>query len=286
MDINETLDAEKDNFRKYLLQELADAEQEEIETRLLTDREFSRRLAIAQDELIDDFATARLSDDEEKRFREHYLVTPERQQKLGFANALDRYVTEKTSAQKAGFFENLLAFVFGKPFKTAFAVVGVLLLFGVGIFTVWRIQSRQQKNPQQEFARVNRREETESIPYSLLKKDSGNTLVLTLRENVVREDGDSSKVEITAGVTLVRLLLEVGVGSYNSFNAKLQTVEGKELGSVENLKARDADGAQFVVINIPREFLTSGDYQLKLIGISSDGRATGLGPYPFHVVIR
>ena len=285
MDMNETLEVEKDNLRKYLLQELAEAEQEEIELRLLTDSEFSRHLAMAQDELLDDFATARLSEHEEERFREHYLVTPERKQRLNFATALDRYVMAKTSG-KAGVFEKLQTLVFAKPFKTAFALVGLLLLFGAGLFTVWRIQSRQQRDLLQEFARVNRPDETDSIPYSVLKQDSGNTVVLTLRENIVRENGDSRSVEITAGVTLVRLLLEVGAGSYSTFNARLQTDQGKELASVENLKARDAEGAPFVVINVPSEFLTSGDYQLTLIGISSDGRATDLGPYPFHVVIR
>jgi methionine-rich copper-binding protein CopC len=40
------------------------------------------------------------------------------------------------------------------------------------------------------------------------------------------------------------------------------------------------------VINVPTDFLTSGDYQLKLTGISSDGHATDLGLYPFQVIIR
>ena len=282
--MNETLDAEKDNLRKYLLQELAEADQEQIELKLLTDKEFGGRLAIAQDELIDDFVTAKLSDHQAKRFREHYLITPKRRQKLGFATALDRYVTERMSGRKAGVFKRLVTFVYAKPVKTAFALAGLILIFGAGIVTVWRTQSGQQKHLQEEFARVNRPEETDSIPYPLLKQGSGNTRVLTLRENVVREDGDSRRVEVTAGVTLVRLLLELGVGSYSSFNVRLQTANSQELASLGNVKARDAEGAQFVVINVPSELLTSGDYQLRLTGISSDGRATDLGLYPFQVL--
>lgn len=283
IDMNETLDTEKDNFRKYLLQELPEAQQEQIEMRLLTDQEFGRRLAIAQDDLIDDFVTSRLSDHEEQRFREHYLITLERQQKIGFAAALDRYVTETTSAKKGPVFQSMGTYVYAKPFKSALAMAGLLLLFGTGFFILWRAQSAQ-KDLQQEFARVNHPEETESIPYSLLKQSSGNTPVLTLRENVVREDGDSRKVEIGSGVTLVRLLLELGVGSYSSFNVRLQTANDHELASLGNMKARDEEGAQFVVINVPAEFLTSGDYQVRLTGISSDGRATDLGLYPFRVI--
>lgn len=282
--MNETLDTEKDNFRKYLLRELPEPQQEQIEMRLLTDQEFGRRLAIAQDDLVDDFVTSRLSNHEEQRFREHYLITLERQQKIGFAAALDRYVTKTTRARKEPAFQSMGTYVSAKPFRSALAMAGLLLLFGTGFFILWRAQSGQQKDLQQEFARVNHPEETESLPYSLLKQSSGKTAVLTLRENVVREDGDSRKVEIGPGVTLVRLLLELGVGSYSSFNVRLQTANDHELASLRNMKARDAEGAQFIVINVPAEFLTSDDYQLRLTGISSDGRATDLGLYPFRVI--
>jgi len=286
MDMNETLDEEKDNLRKYLLHELAEAEQEQIEIRLLRDRGFGRSLEIAQDELIDDFVNASLSDHEKDRFQKHYLITSERQRKLGFATALDKYVTDSGGARKAAAFEKLLTFVYAKPFNAAFAAVGLFLIFGAGLLTVWRIQHAGYRDRQQEFARVNRRAETDSISYSQLRQDSEKTRVLSLRQNVVREDGDSRKVEINAGVTLVRLLLEVETGSYQSFNGTLQTARGDDLASVENLSARDVDGTQFVVINVPAELLTSGDYQLRLTGTRNDGQATDIGLYPFQVVIR
>ena len=148
---------------------------------------------------------------------------------------------------------------------------------------VWRIQAR---GLQEEFARVNRPEQTEAIPLLVLKQNSGNTRVLLLRQNVVREEGDPRRVEITGDVALVRLVLELGVDSYDRYKGALQTATGQNLASVEDLKAKDEDGAQFVVINIPTKFLTRGDYQLRLTGVSSDGRATDLGIYPFHVVTR
>jgi hypothetical protein len=279
--MNETRNEQEDNLRRYLLHELEEPEQEQVEMRLLTDKEFSRHLAIAQEELIDDFVTAKLSDHEMERFRKYYLITPERQQKIGFATALDRYVTERESSSKTGFIDGLLTFIYARPFKTALGFAVLLLIFGV---LALYVQRRSDGNLKQEFVRVNRPEETDPKSLLVLKQNSENTRVLTLRQNVVREDAESRKVEITSGVVLVRLLLEVGEGTYDRFNGTLQDSNGQALASVENLKGREESGALFVVINIPGEFLSRGDYQLRLTGIGSDGRATDLGPYPFHVV--
>ena len=281
--MNETRNEQEDNLRRYLLHELEDQEQEQIEMRLLTDKEFSRRLAIAQEDLIDDFVTAKLSDHESERFRKYYLSAPERQQKIGFATALNRYVSEREPSRKPGFINALLTFIYARPFKTAISFAGLLLIFGA---LAWYVQRRPQTDLKQEFVRLNRPEETDSKSLLVLKQNSDNTRVLALRQNVVREDAESRTVEITSGVVLVRLLLEIGEGAYTRFNGTLETSSGQALATVENLKPGDESGALFVVINIPGEFLRGGDYQLRLTGIGNDGRATDLGPYPFHVVRR
>ncbi|MDQ3919724.1 MAG: hypothetical protein M3348_14750 [Acidobacteriota bacterium] len=87
-------------------------------------------------------------------------------------------------------------------------------------------------------------------------------------------------------MTEIRLLLEVASGGHDSYRAVLQSGDGMELASVENLKAREDDGAQFVLVNLPAEFLPDGSYQLKLIGLDGVGRATEVGLYPFEVAIR
>lgn len=284
--MNETLNEQKDNLRRYLLQELDETEQEQVEMRLLTDKEFGRHLALAQDDLIDDFVTAKLSDHERERFQKYYLITPERQQKVGFATALDQYITEREPSRKTGALGELLAFIYARPLRTAISVAGLILVIGAALAVALYVQRRQDRDLMQEFARVNRPEETDSTSLLVLKQNSVNTHVLILRQNVVREDAESRKVEVTSGVVLVRLLLEVGEGTYDRFNGALQTSSGQNLATVENLKARDESGALFVVVNIPSELLTQRDYQLRLTGISRDGRATDLGPYPFHVITR
>jgi len=284
-----TVNEQKDILRRYLLHSLGEAEQEQLELRLLTDKQFGRLIAIAQDDLVDDFVAARLSEEEVDRFQEYYMTTPERRQKLRFATVLDRYVSEDRPTEEVDVSGKLRLLFRSRTLKTAFSAAGILLIFGVALFVMFRLgwfHPGSIRDLQGEFARVNRSQETDSRPLSELKRNSTNTLALILRQNLVREDGVERAVEISRSVTLIRLLLEVPTASNNGYTAVLQTTVGQELARVGDLKARNEDGAQFVVVNVPAEFLTRGDYQLRLIGISGDGLATDIGLYPFHVTTK
>jgi hypothetical protein len=304
--MNQTLD-EEGTLRKYLLHELEEAEQDRLEERFLTDKEFGRRLEIAQADLIDDYVAGVMSEGESERFRTHYLTTPARLQKLKFAMALDRYVTEATDATEAvtgeasatkaaaavtaepGLFEKVLAFFRARPLKAAFSVFGavlvlgvaVLILFGLSDFRAWR-----GYNLRQELTRVNHMPEADSVPLSKLSQGSASTPVLSLTTDLARGDAEPQTVEVTSGVKLIRLLLEVAPGPYDHFRAVLQTATGDELAAVENLKARSEDDAQFVVVNVPPGFFDRGDFRVRLFGIDRGGRAVDLGPYQFRVTTR
>lgn len=287
--MNQALD-EQNVFRKYLLQELAEAEQERLEERLLTDGEFGRRLALAQDDLIDDFVAGGLSEPESESFRRNFLTTPARLEKLKFAMALDRYVaTEATATTEPGAVEKLLAFFRLRPLRAAFSVVGAFLILGAAFFILLRLSGFQLgggDDLRQEFARANRELETDSASLSELRRSSASMPVLSLSQNFVREDAEARTVEITKGVTLVRLLLEVSPGSDERFRAVLQNAAGDDSMPVENLRARSEDGARFVVLNVPSRLLKRGEFQLRLFGIHGDGRVVDLGLYPFRVTTR
>ena len=280
-------DDKQDILRRYLLHDLAETEEEQIECSLLTDKDFSRRLAIAQDDLIDDFVAARLSQHELERFQKHFLTTPDRVQKLSFATVLNKYVTDKSEPAKVSVFEKLFAFFHTHPLKIAFSTA-FLLIMGVTLLIVFRGDwlPLKQNKLQQEFVRLNRAQDSDPRPLFELKRSTANTLAMILRGNLVRENGNAREVEITGGVTLVRLLLEVTSGSHDRYNAVLQKANGENLASVEGLKARNDDGAEFVIIIVPASFLSHGDYQLRLAGIDSAGRSSDLGLYPFQVITK
>lgn len=271
---------EKAIFRKYLLHDIDEEAQEQVEQRLLTDKEFTRQIAMAQDDLIDDFIAGTLSEQEMESFRTHYMTTPARLQKLKFATALDAYVTKIAQEARPGLFKRPILSFRPRSVKILFAVAATLLICAAA-FLLW-----PGRNLQWEIARANRAEETASIPTSELKRDSESARALVLRQNLVREGGENRRVEIGGGVKYVRLLLEVGPAPYDSYRALMQTADGYDLASIERLKARNEDGAQFVVINLPAQSIRRGDYQLRLTGISNNGQEHDLGLYPFSLTTR
>jgi hypothetical protein len=276
-------------FRNYLLHELGEEEQDRLEERFLTDKEFGRLLAIAEADLIDDFVAGTLSESEAERFRKHFLTTPARLEKLKFAMALDMYVARESPAKaEPGAVEKVLAFFRARPLEAAFSVLGAVLILGAGLFLMLRLtdfQALRGDDLRQELVRVNREGGADSVPLSELRRGSAGTPVLSLTTDPVREDAGPKTVELTSGVKLIRLLLEVSPKSYDHFRAMLQTDAGDDIATVENLKARDEDSAQFVVVNVPPGFFSRGDFQIRLFGFDG-GRAVDLGLYSFRVTTR
>ena len=89
MEINLKLE---ETIRAYLLGKLPQGEQEKLEEQLMTQDDTFTQLLIHEDELIDEYVSGSLSAQEREAFERHFLAAPERRQKLGFAQALTKYV--------------------------------------------------------------------------------------------------------------------------------------------------------------------------------------------------
>jgi hypothetical protein len=84
---------------RFLLGELAEAEQLAVEEKAFSDAEYFERLCAVENDLIDRYARNRLSHSERERFERHYLTTPDRRQRVAFARSLARATTQTQTAQ-------------------------------------------------------------------------------------------------------------------------------------------------------------------------------------------
>src|SRR2546421_3874563 len=84
----------EESIKKYLLGELTENEQTEVEIRLLTDEAYFNELLLVEDELTDDFVFGVLSDYEQERVRNYSTSIPEQQEKVRFTKALEQYISE------------------------------------------------------------------------------------------------------------------------------------------------------------------------------------------------
>jgi anti-sigma factor RsiW len=77
----------------YLLGELSEFEQDQLEARYFVDDALFERLLEIEDDLIDRYARGDISDRERLRLERHFLKSPARRTRVRFAEAMLRHVT-------------------------------------------------------------------------------------------------------------------------------------------------------------------------------------------------
>ena len=235
-------------LRQYLLGQLAEELREETETGLLEDDELFEELLIAEDELTDDYLSGKLSADEQTSFEQHFLVTPERIEKLRFARTFKRHLaahpTQEITTSK--FWPALKARqfpVFG---------VAVIALVLIAVFAgLWLV--RDQRTSPRTFATLN---------LTIIQGTRGDgtpapTVRLPLREDALK---------------LVLSLPEKSPPDLR-YRAELETGAGEK----RRLEPTAHDSHSVTVV-IPRAELSRGQYVIRLFAVGNDGveqRLTG-----------
>jgi hypothetical protein len=259
-------------IRPYLLGTLEQEEQDEVEARIVTDSEYFEELMVAEDELIDDYINGALSEQERDGFEHYFLATPERQQKLSFAKALNRYVAvaePKTTPaieknKSPGFWSLLIpATLRGQTPALRFSLAALMVIF---LFASWMIvRNINLQNPAGQGA-------------------GSNTIAVSLSPGMVRSTGEIKKIDIADNVSTVELQLELARDEYQSYSAVVQTGERGEVVTASALQPKTIEEKRAVIVDIPARLLTGGDYQVKLSGLASTGGLEDVGKYYFRVI--
>jgi hypothetical protein len=274
---------EQETIRRYLLGQTPPEDSSRLEERLLTDGEFYQELLIVEDELIDQYLSGELSEPDRKSFAPHFLLLPERQQKLRFARSLKKYVSSvgtvqphesiatnepsevaaevaETLPKKRPFFSFL---PFGNPIVSYALAAAILLIVGG---TSWVVFERW-RTPAPRVA--------------------GRGLVVVLTPGLTRDDGEIKKIAIPPGTDTVQLQLQIAsTDQYQSYRALLQTTEGVEKLKANDLKATSIGTSVVVPVQLTAGLLTRGDYYVKLSGLTPSGEYEDVGRYSFRVVIN
>lgn len=272
---------EQETIRRYLLGQAPLEDSSKVEERLLTDGEFYQELLIVEDELIDRYLSGELSEPERESFEPHFLLPPERQQKLRFARSLKKYVSSVGTAQPHESIATNVSsedaaevaeplpkkrpvFSFppvGNPI-VSYALAAVILLIVGGaswvVFKNWRTPA---------------------------PREPGRVLAVVLTPGLTRDDGEIKKIAIPPGTDTVQLQLQIAsADQYQSYRALLQTTEGLEKLKTNDLKATTTGTSVVVSLQLAAGLLTRGDYYVKLSGLTPRGEYEDVGRYSFRVV--
>lgn len=124
---------------QYLLGELPEEQQVEIEDRAFQDKEYLAAITAVENDLIDEYVRNELSETERRRFESRFLASAERRKRVAFAKALAGVAIEAPVVEKArgavavtSWREALEAFVRGLNPVARFALGAAMLLLLIG----------------------------------------------------------------------------------------------------------------------------------------------------------
>lgn len=279
--------------RKFLLGYLDGGERKIVEERLTTDPDFLELVLRAESELMEDYVAGQLSEADRKRFDKYVLTNRQQVDQLNLTRALGASATVRAAANSPPLVAKTKPLGPGKqrslePFWTAIwdaklsVAIILIILFGSGAYLVWRHYVSDSINPQQslteELVKLNTQQ---SLSAEAIHK---GFIIGPLKEGLVRDEQDVKKFFVPETEKIVQLRLQIGAGDYQTFQAVLQTAEGGELLTLNDLKVRSINGERVVIVFVPAKVLPPGDYQIRLSGMTQNNQLVYLGRYTFQVV--
>ena len=271
--------------RDYLLGLDQNGEQEKIEERLLTDDQFFEEFLATEEDLIQDYVDGDLTETEKKQFENHFLISPERQEKLKFAQSLRRNLDSQTieeaesetteESNESESSQSFLQKLFGSSLLAnpvpAFALVVVLV--GVVGISVYYFAGGDNLSPlESEFAELNKSDFSDLEKY----KNSPNLNLLPgkTRDASVAKSLPEAVIE---DKVFFRLALPTQTESDEIFTVELQKSQ-KTIFTQNQVRAyKNKDGEELRFF-IPASVLEKGNYQIK----AKSKRSSNLS-YPFSI---
>jgi hypothetical protein len=253
---------EYESIRPYLLGLIQQSEQPQIEERLLVDNEFYEELLIAEDELIDEYLAGELSLLERRNFEEHFLITPEREQKVRFGRALKKYTADKARQRvpTPQWWSYPAAFLSSRNAIASLALGAAALVLVVGLWLA-------VKNPSQ------------PTPGGLAPA----IVTAVLTPGMAREGGEITRISIPPDTNTIQLRLALPPGDYEKYRAAILTSQGTNVWTGTNLQPERLAEGKFIVLNLPANILRRDDYQAKLSGQLANSGFEDAATYTFRI---
>lgn len=242
-------------IKNYLLGQVSEQEESEVEMRLLADPEFYDELSIVEDELIDQYLGGALSDTDRKSFQSHFVSSPERHQKVRFARALKKHVA--VSAEEVSSPQPLSIFSLRRPVVPYAIAAALLVVLGVSYLLV---RNGQGPGP------------------------SGRVLAIELTPGpTVRGGGEVKELVLAPDVGSVRLQLDLPTNEYQTYEAVLRDSSLRPVLTAGNLKPQTINNTAAVMMDVQANLLAPGDYRVNLSGTTAGGRPETVATFSFTV---
>ena len=313
-----------DLLRQYLLGELAENQQVEIEDRAFEDPKLLKSIAALEHDLIDEYVAGEIPMGKRERFETHFLAAAERKKKLAFAQALHSVISNTQQQERPiaeyssrpSLYDKLSAFLVRPATAYAFAVTTFVLL-GLGLWLAvyssrlrsevaqlqgaQESQASQQRQLQAEIDKERKRNEElaaqlhqqpeptpvpdhPTLPQPTEPTTSPVLATLTLLPGLSRSGAGVPRLTLAKDVSAVRL--QIGVDPRDQYKSFQVVVSegGRQIVSRDHLTARGSGASRAIPLNVPAGMLRNGRHEVALRGVTAQGTTEDVGYYYFDVV--
>jgi hypothetical protein len=301
---------------RYLLGTASSEEEQQLEERYFSDDNYFELLMSVEDDLIDAYVRGELSGEDRQHFERRFLSSPQRRQRVVFAQTLLDTAAQRSHAEAPA--------VIGRektswwrvwpgsgqipqPVLQGFVFAGFALLAVIGSVSITQTQRlrsqlaevqtegrnlKQQVEQQRTLAQqLSEALDQERIARDRLERGSSKSLQQTiaafiLRPGSSRSSEDERPLFIRPGTDLVKLQLDLGTVGNGQYRVAVRTADDQEVWSQDGLPTRRTAGGGAVDVSLPANVLVSGDYVLTLRIVTAHGDIEDVGQYVFRVIKR
>jgi len=287
----------------YLLGNLSEEQQIEVEDRAFSDPEYLRALEDAEADLVDSYVRGELTASDRRQFEGRFLTSTQRRNKVAFARALaqvagefqpSRPVVRERPSPRRGLLSLFAGFHPAVQFAAGMAVL--VIIAGAAWLAVQNSSMRsrmaameaqrielenRQRTLQQQLSQQARVPEPQGTSTTAERPPLIASMVFL--SGLPRAESRVQQLALTPGTRLVHMEIQLeSRDDFPRFRVEIHTRSGDDVLVLSGLTRRRANGADSVSLDVPAAALSAGEYELALKGLS-DSHATDIGYHYFRV---
>jgi hypothetical protein len=292
---------------KYLLGYLTEEEQVRVEDRAFADRDCMSALDAAEADLIDAYVSGDLAQADRRAFERRFLTSPQRRNKVEFAQALARVTAEAAPLASRVPEPGTTWLSWLNPIRAwnpALRFAGALSAVICVAGGTWLVIENASMRSRVSFLETQRRDleiRTQGLKQELsqaqTRADFGKppseapprSLVasLVLMPGLTRAGSRVEQLVLDRGTQIAHIEIQLEPrDEYPHFRADLHTRSGKEILALADLARRRTGDGYSVSMDLPASALSTGEYELALKSLREGDGPQDVGYYYFRVQKR
>jgi hypothetical protein len=290
----------KRDFRLYLLGYPEREDWHSLEAGWFANSEEFEQLAMAEEELIDDYVFGLLSAEDSARFERHFLCSPKRREKVANSRALRQYAQANVEISSAFRFQNWRFFIPGRKWVLILSTACIFLVLTFVYMkhlrtdrSIASISAPASGRPSAQPAFASGAQITNNETEALDSRPSESNehtsfgrmgVAIMLSPGLTRGDGTQERLTMPADAHFARFTLKNPNAQEGKLKEELllSTEEVTVWSNEVSLTAGRARSGK-LSLDIPGRFLQPDDYQIKLSQVDPTGKWSTIVTYSFRV---